>query len=40
MADLGIKFVSDESGEPTAVIVPIALWREIRGRLRRSRMVG
>jgi PHD/YefM family antitoxin component YafN of YafNO toxin-antitoxin module len=24
-----IQYVSDESGEPTAVIVPIALWREI-----------
>jgi PHD/YefM family antitoxin component YafN of YafNO toxin-antitoxin module len=24
-----IQIVSSESGEPTAVIVPIALWREI-----------
>ncbi len=24
-----IQFVSDESGNPTAVIVPIELWREI-----------
>ena len=24
-----IQYVSDESGEPTAVIVPIELWREI-----------
>ncbi len=24
-----IQYVSDESGEPTAVIVPIDLWREI-----------
>jgi len=24
-----IQYVSDESGEPTAVIVPISLWREI-----------
>jgi hypothetical protein len=24
-----ILYVSDESGEPTAVIVPIELWREI-----------
>lgn len=24
-----IHYVSDESGEPTAVIVPIELWREI-----------
>jgi antitoxin YefM len=24
-----IQYVSDESGKPTAVIVPIELWREI-----------
>ena len=24
-----IQYVSDESGEPTAVIMPIELWREI-----------
>ena len=24
-----IQFISDESGNPTAVIVPIELWREI-----------
>ncbi|HSS22701.1 MAG TPA: hypothetical protein VLL54_21695 [Pyrinomonadaceae bacterium] len=24
-----IKYISDESGNPTAVIVPIELWREI-----------
>lgn len=24
-----IQYISDESGEPTAVIVPIELWREI-----------
>ena len=29
MANSGIQFVSSESGEPTAVIVPIELWREI-----------
>jgi len=29
MADAEIQYVSDESGQPTAVIVPIALWREI-----------
>ncbi|HTP87754.1 MAG TPA: hypothetical protein VMJ34_12435 [Bryobacteraceae bacterium] len=29
MADTGIQYVSDEGGEPTAVIVPIALWREL-----------
>lgn len=26
---LEIQYVSDESGQPTAVIVPIELWREI-----------
>ena len=26
---LEIQYVSDENGEPTAVIVPIELWREI-----------
>jgi hypothetical protein len=42
MASTEIQFVSNENGEPTAVIVPIELWREIeskretayRGRLR------
>ena len=29
MADPGIQIVSDENGEPTGVIVPIQLWREI-----------
>jgi antitoxin YefM len=29
MAEPAIQFISDESGEPTAVIVPISLWREI-----------
>lgn len=29
MADTEIQIVSSESGEPTAVIVPIELWREI-----------
>jgi len=27
--DTDIQIVSNEAGEPTAVIVPIALWREI-----------
>jgi antitoxin YefM len=27
--DLDIQIVSNEAGEPTAVIVPIELWREI-----------
>lgn len=29
MAEANIQFVSDEAGEPAAVIVPIGLWREI-----------
>jgi PHD/YefM family antitoxin component YafN of YafNO toxin-antitoxin module len=29
MASTEIQIVSNESGEPTAVIVPIELWREI-----------
>lgn len=29
MAETGIQIVSNEAGEPTAVIVPIALWKEI-----------
>ena len=29
MADVEIQYVSGETGEPVAVIVPIALWREI-----------
>ncbi len=29
MAHAEIQFVSNQNGEPTAVIVPIELWREI-----------
>jgi len=29
MTQTSIQYISDESGAPTAVIVPIALWREI-----------
>ena len=29
MQDVNIQIVSNEAGEPTAVIVPIELWREI-----------
>ena len=29
MADAEIQYVCDDQGEATAVIVPIALWREI-----------
>jgi len=30
MATTDIQIVSNENGEPTAVIVPIELWREIQ----------
>jgi hypothetical protein len=29
VSDADIQVVSNETGEPTAVIVPIALWKEI-----------
>ncbi|MFN7919324.1 MAG: hypothetical protein U0Q16_04460 [Bryobacteraceae bacterium] len=29
MPEADVQIVSNEAGEPTAVIVPIALWREI-----------
>ncbi len=29
MSDRGVEYVSDERAEPVAVLVPIALWREI-----------
>lgn len=29
VASADVQYISDESGETTAVIVPIALWREI-----------
>ena len=32
MASTEIQYVSDDSGETTAVIVPIALWREIESQ--------
>jgi len=32
MASTEIQIVSNENGEPTAVIVPIELWREIESQ--------
>jgi antitoxin YefM len=32
MASTEIQYISDDSGETTAVIVPIALWREIESQ--------
>jgi SH3-like domain-containing protein len=29
VADSEVKYVSDETGQPVSVIVPIELWREI-----------
>lgn len=29
MSEADIQLVTDEAGQPTAVIVPIALWKEI-----------
>lgn len=29
MSDADLQYVSDDAGQPIAVIVPIALWREI-----------
>ena len=29
MTQANLQYISDENGAPTAVIVPIALWREI-----------
>ena len=32
MASPEIRYISDESGQTTAVIVPISLWREIEAQ--------
>jgi len=32
MASREIQYISDESGQTTAVIVPISLWREIEAQ--------
>ncbi len=33
MTTTAIQFISDEAGEPTAVIVPIDLWRDMLAEL-------
>lgn len=33
MSDPEVQYVTDERGEPTAVIVPIGLWRTIRSEM-------
>jgi PHD/YefM family antitoxin component YafN of YafNO toxin-antitoxin module len=41
MADSGIQYVStSENGEPTAVIVPIELWREIESERETAYLLG
>ena len=39
MTETNIQFVSDENGQPTAVIVPIALWREIESERETSHLL-
>ena len=40
MAHTEIQIVSSESGEPTAVIVPIELWREIESERETSYLLS
>ena len=40
MAHTEIQIVSSESGEPTAVIVPIELWREIESQRETSYLLS
>ena len=40
MANHGIQIVSSESGEPTAVIVPIELWRKIESERETAYLPG
>ena len=39
MTETNIQFVSDENGQPTAVIVPIELWREIESERETSHLL-
>ena len=39
MSENDIQIVSNEAGEPTAVIVPIALWREIESERETAHML-
>jgi hypothetical protein len=39
MADAEIQYVSNENGEPTAVIVPISLWRDIESERETSHLL-
>ena len=40
MALAEIQIVSNEAGEPTAVIVPIDLWREIQSERETAHLLG
>ncbi|MBN8733847.1 MAG: prevent-host-death protein [Acidobacteria bacterium] len=40
MPDTDIQIVSNEAGEPTAVLVPIALWREIAAERETAYLLG
>ncbi len=40
MTDAGIQVVSNEAGEPTAVLVPIGLWREISSERETAYLLG
>lgn len=40
MPDTDIQIVSNEAGEPTAVIVPIKLWREIVSERETAYLLG
>ncbi|MBZ5619729.1 MAG: prevent-host-death protein [Acidobacteriia bacterium] len=40
MTEAEIQYVSNENGEPTAVIVPISLWREIESERETAYLLG
>jgi antitoxin YefM len=39
MASLDIQYISDEHGKTKAVVVPIALWREIEAEREAARLL-
>ena len=40
MSDLPVQYVSDETGAVTAVLVPIAVWREVASELETQHLLG
>ena len=40
MANAEIQIVSNENGDPTAVLVPIELWREIASERETAHLLG